>query len=422
MQKPVWMTDLSLAVRESYDNNVYLNDVDQSLVPVGTTTLKDRASFINTVSPKIGVNLAKVLDPDHNLQIFSLVYAPDFVTYHAIPEESYNAHRFNSTIAGRDGAFSYNLDNALAFVDGSTVGPSFPGNLFNSFATVSVRDHRKNLQDRAKIALQYDWEKYFVRGVGSLLDYDMMVELKDPALASTPSGYQNYPSRYDLNGGVDFGYKFCPNVAGFLGYRYGHQYQKKLSFASTTNPATHAPYTSDNDYHRLLAGVEGKIGKWLTFQGMGGPDFREYDSAAPVADFHPVKYYGEATVTFTPTATDAVNFKYKQFQFLSCLGVKPYWDSAYELTYSRKISNHLSVDLGGRHASYDFTATTLANGRRIDLDFSLTAGLHYAYNANLGVDLGYLAEFGRNGEDNVVNSQTRNFDRQVVSLGVQFRF
>jgi opacity protein-like surface antigen len=417
-QKPAWLSEASVGVKESFDDNVFMSGVNQSAVPAGTTTMKDRSSFITTVSPKAGFDFTRAANANTNgvLELLSLTYAPDFVLYHGLSSESYDAHRANLAVKGKADDFSFNLDSSTWYVDGSTQGPAYPGDLLNAWATINAYQRREQLEDRTKLTLQYDWNQWFIRPGATLAYYGMMSDIKNPSLASTPDGYQNYCTRYDVNGGFDLGYKFCPQMDVTLGYRYGAQDQQQYSFS---------PYSSPSDYQRLLAGLEGKPFSWLNMQLLGGPDFRSYenDSAthiSPLNNLHPMTYYGEAALTATITPKDMLTFKYRQFQFVSCLGKVPYFDSSYDLSYRRKITDRLSFDAGARLLEADYTEANLTACQRNDYDYVLVTGLHYAFSANLAADLGYQADLGRNSLD-IPNSSTRNFDSQLISLGFQFK-
>ena len=110
-----------------------------------------------------------------------------------------------------------------------------------------------------------------------------------------------------------------------------------------------------------------------------------------------------------------MTFKYKQFQFVSCLGVKPYFDSSYGLAYGRKITDRFSLDVGARLLGADYTVGNLGSCLRNDLDYILSAGLHYAFSAHLAADLGYSANLGRNAQDNIVNPENRDFNSREIS-------
>jgi hypothetical protein len=402
--KPAWLTDAGLTIKESYEDNVLMSGVNQSSLPAGMTTLKDQSSAITTVSPKVGVNVAGLLDAGGDLEALSLTYAPDFVLYHALPSENYDAHRLVLALKGKADAFSYDLDNTFLYVDASRVAPAYPGDLFNAWATINAYQRREQVNDRSKLALQYDWGDWFVRPGASLAYYGMMTEIKNPSLAGTPSGYQDYATRYDVNGGTDLGYKFSPGMAATLGYRYGSQGQEQYSFNKDSSPS---------DYQRVLAGVEGKPLSWLNVQALGGPDFRSYEAdstthTTPLNNLHPLTYYGEAALTAAPTPADTVGFKYKQYQFVSCLGVKPYFDSSYALTYGRKLTERLSLEAGAKVLDADYTVGNLASCKRNDLEYVVSAGLHFVLSAHFAAD-------------NISNTQTRDFNDNVVSLGMQFK-
>lgn len=412
-QKPAWLTDLSLGVKEGYDDNLLL---------VSGEAAPRQHSWFTTVSPKLGVNAAPLLGDQHTLQVLSLGYAPDFVLYQHEPTEpfgsteSYNAHRTAETLKGKTGAFSFSVDNSLNYVDGSSESPTYAGNdkFRNSFASGTVRERRLQVQDRAKVVLQYDWQKFFVRPTASLLDYDMMTTFR------TNSGYQNYPDRADVNGGVDGGYRVTQDLALTLGYRYGHQYQQML-------PKNIDPFqfASDCDYQRVLFGLEGKPCKGVTLGFQVGPDFRNYAATAAVIDHHPVKFYGEEAVAAELTERDTLSLKCRQWEFVSYSGRLPIYDTSYELTYRRKLGQHFLAELGGRLAEVDFTGGSdpKGNNHRDDREYTISAGLTYNLNALFGVNVSYSHDFGRSVLDNPPGgAQFRSFDRDLILLGALVKF
>jgi hypothetical protein len=418
-KKPAWLTDLSVSVKEGYDDNVFVSGVDSNFlpntytVPAGSVAaLKNQSSWVTTIAPKLGVNFAPLLGLKP-LEALTIGYAPDFAIYHNETSESFNAHRLAATVKGKAENFSFNLENAFNYIDGSSFGPTFPGGLLSAYATAAARERREQMQDRAKVVLRYDQPKWFVRPTASLLYYDLKTTQLNVA------GYQNYADRYDVNGGADFGYKISPKFAVTLGYRYGHQYQEQYSFALQSAPS---------DYHRALVGVEAKPWKWLKLEVQGGPDFRTYAEntpthITPVNDFTPVKYYGEATIAAEISTKDTLTFKYRQFQWVSSTGRIPYFDSLYDLSYRRKMTSKLTVDLGARLATSDYTSANLTpNNLRDDWQYTFTVGAAYSVTPNLVVSGTYGVDLGRNAQDRITNPQTREFTHQVVSLGATFKF
>jgi hypothetical protein len=417
-QKPVWLTDLSLSVKESYDNNVFLSGVDPKfyppayVVPPGSVAaLKNLGSWVTTVTPKIGFNFAPLLGVN-GLETLSLCYAPDFSIYHDESSESNEAHRLASAIKGKADSFSYSVENSFSYIDGDENAPTYPGGFITAYGIGAPRERREQFQDRAKAVLRYDVDKWFFRPAASFLYYDMRTIQRDIP------GYLNFPDRYDVNGGLDVGYKVLPQLATTLGYRFGHQYQEQFAFS---------PFSSPSDYHRVLIGLEGKPWKWLKFEIQGGPDFRQYapDTAThitPLADKNPVKYYGEATLTSEITSRDTLVFKYRQFQWVSSTGKIPYFDSLWDLCYRRKVMTGLTFDLGGRLLSADYNGASVVTCLRTDWQYTVTTGLTYAFNTHLSANLAYALDLGRNMQADLVNPETREYNRHLVSLGATVKF
>ena len=425
-QKPAWLTDLSLGVKESYDDNVLL---------VSGNGMIPQSSWVTTVSPKVGFNFAPLLGNQKTLQTLSLSYSPDFNIYHDAPSQSYNAHKIGDTIKGQAGDFSFSLDNAFLYNDGNHQAPIYALNQLSSAAANQFDQYRNNYahavprerlaqtQDRATVLLRYDWDKFFVRPVASLLDYNLMTDWHNTGAAPW-KGYQNYVDRYDVNGGVDLGYKLTRELAATLGYRYGSQYQQQFPTAITSDS-----HYSSSDYQRVLLGLEGKPWNWLNAKLAGGPDFRNYNSMAPVNDFHPVKYYGEAVLTATITTNQTVTFNYKQWQWVSSTGKVPYFDSTYALTYHLNVTRQLGFDLGGKVLEADYTEgndnSGTAPSRRDDMEYEVSAGVTYAFNSHFGANLAYTYDLGDNALNNLpvsLGPAYRSFEHQVVSLGLQYKF
>src|SRR5580658_2880916 len=71
--KPGWLSDLSLGVKESYDDNV---------LRVSGIGLPTESSWVDVVSLKLGLNLTRILPVDPAaIQVFSLIYQPDRASY-----------------------------------------------------------------------------------------------------------------------------------------------------------------------------------------------------------------------------------------------------------------------------------------------------------------------------------------------------
>jgi len=59
---------------------------------------------------------------------------------------------------------------------------------------------------------------------------------------------------------------------------------------------------------------------------------------------------------------------------------------------------------------------------RNDLQYTVSAGLRYAFTSNLSAEVTYALNLGRNAQDGVTNPQYREFDENLVSLGAVFKF
>jgi len=91
------------------------------------------------------------------------------------------------------------------------------------------------------------------------------------------------------------------------------------------------------------------------------------------------------------------------------------------LNYRRTLGDKLTLDLGARAWNADFTSGDLSASLRNDMLLTACAGLTWAATSHLGATLGYTGNLGRNLE----NSNTplhRNFDQNLLSLGVQYKF
>lgn len=414
--KPAWLSDASVTLKGAYDDNLYL---------VSGLGAPERSAWVVTVTPKIGINLLPLLpQPQKAFQTLSFSYAPDIVRFNGTPIENYTAHRFTQALKAKSGAISYSLDHALTFIDGATTPPIYSPTLHDdqrsAYASAAPRERRRQLQDRARVAVQYDTDRWFARAVGNLIFYDLMANL-----LTTP-GCQNYADRFDLNAGVDLAYKLQPKSALTLGYRTGREYQQQFP---TAIDKTHTSATSE--YQRLLVGFEGKLADWLALVVQFGPDYRRYPATTavhttPMSHRHPREYYAEAAATVTPTKADSIELKYKQWIWVSSTGKLPYVESTCDLAYRHKFDAHLSLDLGLRYGQSNYTIATGTSALRNDRYYAASCGMGYAFTPRWNATLAYAMDFGRNGEDGLqalsINPDWREFDHHVVSGSVTYKF
>ncbi len=422
-QKPNWLTDLSAGVKEGYDDNV--------LAVFGLQMAK-QGSAITTISPKVGFNFAPLIGDSKTLSTLSLVYSPDYVFYHNTPSESYDAHRIGNVIKGKSGEFSYSLQNDFLYNDGNDTAATYAASPTqtsdssrSAYATAYARERRKQIQNRSTIVLQYDLDQFFVRPVASFLYYDFLTDLQNAKAPGPHAGYQNYADRYDVNGGLDAGYKVTKDLAFVVGYRYGHQYQDAYPYSVDND--THQ---SSADYQRVLFGFEGKPLKWLRVKTAVGPEFRDYNHNAPVPRSHANNYYGEASLTATIDKTQSIAFTYKHWQWVSSTGKIPYADNTFALAYHINPTKELGFDLGVKYLFSDYNcgsqSLTKNSSLRNDAVYVVAAGVSYAINSHFSANLAYTYNMGRNQQDQSptapFNGSYREFDQQLVAAGLQYKF
>lgn len=426
LKKPDWLPQLSLGVTESYDDNI-LGVSGQGLQPKG--------SWVTEVKPGIGVDFAPLLGSASVFQKLLLNYTPDFAIYHEAPAENYDAHTFGTVVKGAADDFSFSLDNSFLYNDGSRVAPTYALNQLsgplansfdryrNQFANTPARERRNQINDHNSSDVQYDFDRAFIRASAYLLLYNMNTYFHNTSKAPY-LGYQNYPSRYDVNGGPDFGYHIITNLALTAGYRFGSQYQQQFPTAISSDF-----HYASSTYQRLLLGLEGNPFHWLTISGAGGPDFRHYNPDAPVPDHSPVKYYGEAAATATITTNHSISVSYRQNAWVASSGYVPEFDSYYGLIYRWRATSRLKLQAAGIIQEADYTigndtagtAPSLRNERL----YSVSPSVSYDFTPQLTGTFTYTYLAGNNELDSIPASSHpayKNFVRQVFALGLSYKF
>ena len=404
LKKPVWLKELSLGLKESYDDN---------LLGVSGNGMPRSYSWTTTLSPKIGIDLAPLFTDQNVLQVFSFNYEPGLSMYSQASEENNNAHRILNKLKTKTDNTSFNFDNSFVYIDGSSIAPIYSGadSSRSCYAHAFPRERRNQYQDRAKIEFQLDLDPFFIRPAGSLQYWDMLT------VQRAVSGYQNWVDRYEANGGVDVGRKISSQAAVFLGYRYGHQYQDKV---------INSNYSGTNNYHRTFIGIEGKFFNWLTLSVLGGPDFRSYDDTAPVNDHNQVNFYGESALTAQISKQDSLIFKYKGSRWVSSTGQAPTFDTGLDLGYRRKFDIPLVWNLNCQVKNADYTVGNLNSGSapslRNDWLYNFSTGVSYDFNAHVGINFNVAANLGRNEQSGIPNAEYRQFDECLTAVEIFSKF
>jgi hypothetical protein len=386
---PTWVPSVSLAVKEEYDSNVYLQDIGP---------LADADSFVTTVLPAVGIKY--IAGPEATV---SLSYAPEIAFFHSEPTEDYSLHRIGLGGSGKISKTEWDLQNSLVVIDGSDEGLVFsgPGGA-GAAGGPRVRDRRDATMYRGGLKVTQSIGKVLVRPVVSAYVHDWQTK------HSSAAGYLNFVDRNDFNGGVDVGAVVFRGTRALVGYRYGVQDQAKLlSF----------PEEYDNEYHRVLFSFEGAPWKWIKLGISLGPEFRHYgDHVSPLfQDTNELNLYVDGSVTLTLGKADTVILSAKQFEQPGFGGRSTYEDLTYDVTWRHKFGAKLALSVIGRAYNTDFTYPTLRD------DWVLSAGIAASYTITkpLNAELSYTFE---DGESRVPNTAARDYTREVFALGLKYNF
>lgn len=387
-----WTVSGSLSVKETYDDNVFLQDHgDQA----------DRESWVFSVTPSLG--LSYQAGP---LFKAAASYAPEAAFYSSASSEDYVAHRGGLTFGGEADGMPWELANTVVVIDGDDQGPRFTGGGdIPAIGGVPLRDRRDAVVYRSGAKITRTAGNVFVRPVVSAYKHDFRTEqhaVTEPGFA----GYENYIDRYDVSGGADGGYQVAPKTWLVLGYRYGHQDQGKNQL--------HAESPYDNNYQRFLIGIEGAPADWIKLSVLGGPDVRDFTSPTPAGfDEDELLYYVDASVSLMPTKDDTVTLAAKRFAQPAFASHSFYEDIVYDLAYKRKLDARFATAVGFKVYEGDWQAPV----NREDWIFTPSASLVYTHDRRLSGEVAYSYDWV---ESRVPNTDGREFTRHLVSVGLKY--
>lgn len=384
-----WKFNASVAVKEAYDSNVYLQS---------QTTLADQGSYVSSLLPQLG--LAWQPNPKFGV---SLNYLPEIVYFHSEPSEDYTLHRTTLALGGKLDRTKYEVKTSVVLIDGSSVGPTWTGaGGAPAAGGPAVRDRRDATVYRSSLFVTQDFGKWFVQPSFSFYLHDFQTDHR-----ATP-GYQNYVDRSEIVGGSDVGTSLNKELSLWAGYRYGIQDQAQLLLFTEEY---------DSTFHRALLGVEGHLFKWCKIGVTIGPEFRHYGNKVPVTfgDRSETLLYVDATATITPTKTDTFTLSVKRFEQPGFGGRSTYDDFTCDLNWKHKFDATWTVGLGGRAYNTDFLMPVVRN------DWILSANAYVSYNlkANWNAEVSYGYE---NGLTRTANASGREYERHLIALGIKYIF
>lgn len=384
-----WKFNASVASKESYDSNVYLQS---------ETARADRGSFVTSLLPQLG--LAWQPDPAFGAN-FS--YLPEMVYFHSEHSEDYLLHRATISMGGKLQNTKYESKTSIVLIDGSSVGPTWTGaGGAPAAGGPAVRDRRDATIYRSSFAVTQELGKWFVRPSFSFYLHDFQTDHR-----ATP-GYQNYVDRSEIVGGSDLGTPLNKEFSVWAGYRYGIQDQAQLLLF---------PEEYDCTFHRALLGVDGQLFKWCKIGVTIGPEFRRYGDKVPAAfgDRRETILYVDAMATATPTKTDTITLLLKRFEQPGFSGRSTYDDLTCDLSWKHKFDATWTVGLGGRAYNTDFLTPVVRN----DWILSASVFVNYTLNARWNAEVSYGYE---DGLTRTANASGREYERHLIALGIKYIF
>ncbi len=408
-----------LGVKETFDDNVFIQDHKAVLPTFFHPVAPNKESFVTTLSPKVGVDY-KPCDA-FNL---SASYAPDIVFYHAAPSEDYVAHRALLVLGGKIENTAYEISSAPMFVDGSDQNPTFgtPG-APPAIGGIPLRDRREQFMLRESFKLTQTVGPWFFRPVASFYTHDFQTKQRLPNLYR---GYINYYDRDDVNGGLDVGFKVCDKTHVVAGYRYGQQNQYRGPWVVDSMVFADSPY--DSAYQRALFGVEGSPAPWVKLAILAGPDFRDWDSRlktqVPKFNQDDVVFWVDANASFMPTREDTIILSHKRFEQPAFTSQSMYEDITYDITYKHKFGDKLTVGAGFRLYIGNWQHPVY----RVDWIYTPSCSVTYAFNKHLSAEFTYSHDDAESHVPNKRISPTmpfglgREFTRNLISLGAKYTF
>jgi hypothetical protein len=253
-----------------------------------------------------------------------------------------------------------------------------------------------------------DW---FVRPLATAFVQNFMTKNMINTHPTPTTYYENYVDRDDFNFGLDAGHKIAETTGVFLGYRYGIQNQSQVA-------DTAAFPSFSNNYQRALAGIEGSPAKWLKFNAVMGPDFRDFTGAYIPAAFakHRTKLYYDASAVIAAGEADTITLAAKRYELPGYLGKSVLDDSTGEISWRHKFTDKFSAATGARLENWDFDSP-----HRNEWWYNGNVSATYTFTQHLTGEASYSYDHVVSG---VSGLGTANWEatRHLASLGFKYKF
>jgi hypothetical protein len=400
-------TAVSVAAKESYDSNVYM----QSQGPTA-----NRGSLVTSFIPSFGLKWR----PSEAFWLDGS-YAPELSMYTSDHSEDNVAHKAALNLGGKIGEGKWETDNSINWVEGNSQGPTYywtgktPGiTPVPALGGVPLRDRRDQVVYRDTLKFEQPIGDWFLRPIGTAFAQNFMTQNRattSATVAGTTAYYADYVDRDDINAGLDAGYKIMDKLDIYAGYRYGFQNQSQVR-------DTAAFPSFSNNYQRALAGVEGEPVKWLKLSAAIGPDFRDFTGAYIPASFekHVTKLYFDASATAMAGEADKITLATKRYELPGYLGKSMLDDTTLDLAWRHAFTSSFSTSIGFKLEEWNFNSPL-----RDEWWYGGFASANYAFTKSLSAEASYSYDQVVSG---VSNLGTANWQatRHLASLGVKYKF
>ena len=403
--------------KETYDDNVYLQDVQPDPTGVANTRAAGltaatayKSSWLTTVLPHLGLNYENG-DSTFN---FEAAYAPEIALYTSAEDEDYVTHRTTLNFSGHIKDATWELLNSPTLIQGSTVGPTFasPGDV-PAIGGIPLRNRCEAFIFINSFRVTVPFGKWFIRPVATSYYHDFLTDQRLP-VANSGYTYENYYDRQDINGGLDIGYDVGRKTYLVLGYRYGRQDQFT---GPKGNAFVDSPY--DRAYNRVLIGVEGSPAPWIKLAMLGGPDFSDWAAGTdPGFDRNKIVYWIDAKVTLLPTKNDTIVLFHRSYQQPAFASESVYQDITSTVTWTHRFNTHLSASAGMELYIGDWQAPV----KRDDWIYTPSFDVTYAYNQHLSAEFSFSRDWAENQQSGITTGEGREFTRDLFSLAVRCAF
>lgn len=385
-----WDFAVSYALRETFDGNVYLQDLGG---------MARRGSLVTSAAPGLALSFRSNQD-----FLASFNYSPEIVRFHGHAAENHVTHRAGAVFAGVSGATAWELTSALTGIAGPGEGPVFEtANLCDIPAVggIPLRDRRAATIMRHGFKLTRTAGRWFVRPSFTAYLHDFRT--RQYARTGAYAGYENYIGRWELSGGADLGYAVGEKTWLVAGHRSGRQQQGRLLGAPS-------PYS--NSYHRLLAGIEGSPAGWLRLNVLAGPDMRRFARRPAGFDTGELLWFIQASASWLPDAANAVTLTLSRFEQPAFSSHSVYEDLVYDVSWRRRHGKRLSFAAGLRIYGGDWQAPV----NREDWIYTPTASVTCTLHKRLAAEAAWSYDAARS---RIPNTGGREYTRPMFSVGLR---